>query len=81
MAAWREGNDNVHKIQVDGETRYAFTSDFDETQWGSVLKLEYVLSFDTITVGPSAGYWYYGEGSLAMSYGVQVGAPFGTAFE
>jgi hypothetical protein len=81
VAAWREGNDNVHRVQVGGETRYAFTNEFDETQWGATLTLEYVLSFDNVTVGPSLGYWYYGEGSPATSYGIQVGVPFGGAFE
>jgi hypothetical protein len=81
VAAWREDTDNVHRVQVDGRTRYAFTNEFDDTQWGSTLKLEYVLSFDHITVGPSAGYWYYGEGSPATSYGVQIGVPFGKVFK
>ena len=60
----------------DGRTRYLFTEEFDETQWGSAVKLEYVLDFGHVTVGPSAGYWYYGEGSPAMSYGLQIGVPF-----
>ena len=77
-----EENDRARRFTGgDGRTRYLFTEEFDETQWGGALKLEYVLSLGNITVGPSAGYWYYGEGSPAMSYGVQIGVPFGKTFE
>lgn len=72
-----ERYDHVHSASANGRTRYLFTDEFDETRFGGAFKLEYVLAFDRVTVGPSAGFWYYGEGQPAMSYGLQVGVPFG----
>lgn len=73
--------DHVYSGPIDGRTRYLFTEEFDETQWGGAVELEYALTFDGVTVGPRAGYWYYGEGSPAMSYGLHVGVPFGALVE
>ena len=72
-----ERYDHFRSGSADGRTRYVLTNDFAETRFGGAFKLEYVLSFDRVTVGPSVGYWYYGEGQPATSYGVQVGVPFG----